>query len=624
MPYSPYNWDKVGIDVSKVRNNKAFCPKCHSARRNKSDRSLFVNLQTGVYKCFNTSCDFRGCVADKPQYQKKKDFTAPLPRLQKISDKMIKWFEDRKISNNTLLRMKITEGVEKFPNKDGVFESYICICFNYLRDEKLINIKFRTGDKKFRMVGGAELIPYNLDAAKDAKELLWVEGEIDCLSCIESNYHTVVSVPNGAAGSDAKLEYIDNCWQEIEHIERHIICVDNDEAGLKLKNALTYRLGAEKCWFVKYPTDELVIDKDGNMRSCKDMNEVLEHFGKQKVLELIANSEQPPLTGVYYAADVAESIFDIYANGRIVGETTHYPEMDKIFKWKRKDINLIIGHGNYGKTQFWVHMMLIKSMYDGWRWGIFCPENYPATDFYIDVIEMYVGKHIDDRMGNKMTVDELAEALEFFNDHFIYVYPDEAHDLETIHTIFRSLILRHGIDGFLIDPWNQLDHIIDNREDLYLSKALKEIKRFALINDVSYNIIAHPKTITPNKDNQLPEVQVFHVAGGVMWNNKIDNIIAIERPNWYSDKTSGLTRAKTHKIKRRRTGGSLGEADFNYLFSSSRYAECPNDMVICDPKRSDQYKKGKKIQPPPYSQPKMYQDYTEPTGYDETSNEPPF
>lgn len=619
MPYSPYNWDKVGIDVSKVRNNKAFCPKCHHTRKNKTDRSLYVNLQTGVYRCFNTSCSFRGCISDKPQYQRRKDFTEPLPRLQTVSDKVVKWFENRGISNYTLLRLKVTESVENFAE-----EKLNSICFNYYRDGKLINIKFRSPKKQFKMVAGAELIPYNIDAAKDEKTLVWVEGEIDCLTCIECGVYNTVSVPNGAASSDAKLEYIDNCWQDIEHIEKHIICVDADEAGLKLKNALTYRLGAEKCWFVKYPTDELVIDKDGNMRSCKDMNEVLVHFGKQKVLDLIETAEQPPLTGVYYASDVAEQIFDIYANGRIVGESTHYPELDKIFKWKRKDINLIIGHGNYGKTQFWVHLMLIKSMYDGWRWGIFCPENYPATDFYIDIIEMYIGKHIDDRMGNKMTVDELAEGIEFFNDHFIYVYPDEAHDLDTIHTIFRSLILRHGIDGFLVDPWNQLDHIIDNREDLYLSKALKEIKRFALINDVSYNIIAHPKTISPNKDNQLPEIQVFHIAGGVMWNNKCDQIISVERPEWYSNKASGLTRIKTHKVKRRRTGGTIGETDFNYLFTSSRYAEIPNQKVVCDPKRAAEYKKNKNIQPDEYTAPKLYNSiYDEPT-FDENSEEPPF
>lgn len=586
MAYSPYNWDKVGIDIQKVQNNKTFCPKCRDMRKNKRDKSLYVNLQTGVYKCFYSSCDFKGCVADKPQYQKRKDFSIPPPRLQKVSDEVVEWFEARGISNNTLLRMKITESVENFAG-----EKKKAVCYNYFRDEQLVNIKFRTKEKQFKMIANAELIPYNIDASKGETDLIWVEGENDCLAVIESGIYNVVSVPNGAAGDSAKLEFIDNSWQDIEHIERHIIAVDDDPAGRKLKDALVFRFGAEKCWFVKYPENLVIEDKEG-MRTCKDLNEVLVIFGKDMVREILHSAEQPPITGVYYAIDIAEEINEIYNNGRVIGETTHFPEFDKIFKWKRKDLNLIFGHGNFGKTQMWVHMMLIKSLYDGWKWAIFCPENYPATDFYIDVIEMYVGKHIDERMGNKMSIDELDDAIKFFNDHFIYVYPDEAHDLDTIHTIFRSLILRHGIDGFLIDPWNQLDHIIDSREDLYLSKALKEIKKFALVNDVSYNIIAHPKGMLPNKDNELPEVMVWHIAGGPMWNNKMDNILSVERPAFYTDKTSGWTRVKTHKIKRRRTGGSIGECDFDYILKESRYCERISNITACDRSRANRIKQG--------------------------------
>jgi len=168
-----FNWEKAGIDISKVRGGKAFCPKCHDTRKDKRDRSLSVNLQNGVYNCHYHGCDFKGSVAERQKIMKK-DFTPPVPRPQKVSDKVLRWFEDvRGISNNTLLRMKITENEEWF--SDG---KQMAICFNYFRDEKLVNIKFRTADKKFKMSAGAELIPYNLDAAKDEKELYWVEGEI--------------------------------------------------------------------------------------------------------------------------------------------------------------------------------------------------------------------------------------------------------------------------------------------------------------------------------------------------------------------------------------------------------------------------------------------------------------
>ena len=341
--------------------------KCHDRRTDKKDRSLSVNLKNGVYNCHYHGCEFSGCVADRPQKIMKKDFTPPVPRPQKVSDKVLRWFEDvRGISNNTLLRMKITENEEWF--SDG---KQMAICFNYFRDEKLVNIKFRTADKKFKMSAGAELIPYNLNAAKGEKELYWVEGEIDLLTCIECGIYNVVSVPNGASGGEgAKLEYIDNSWREIQHIEKHIICVDNDEAGKKLRDALSFRLGAEKCWYITYP-DEAVVNDKGEVRTCKDLNEVLVNFNKDKVREVVATLEQPKIAGVHYVEDIADDIFDVYANGRIVGETTHLPEFDKIFKWKKGDINLVFGHGNFGKTQFWIHLMVIKSIYDGWRWAIF-------------------------------------------------------------------------------------------------------------------------------------------------------------------------------------------------------------------------------------------------------------
>jgi twinkle protein len=182
-----FNWEKAGIDITNVRGGKAFCPKCHDTRKDKRDRSLSVNLQNGVYNCHYHGCEFKGSVMERPQKIIKKDFTPPVPRPQKVSDKMLKWFEDvRKISNNTLLRMKITESEEWFGEK------MTAICFNYFKDDKLVNIKFRTGDKRFKMSAGAELIPYNLDAAKGEKELLWVEGEIDLLTCIECGIYNVV------------------------------------------------------------------------------------------------------------------------------------------------------------------------------------------------------------------------------------------------------------------------------------------------------------------------------------------------------------------------------------------------------------------------------------------------
>src|SRR6478736_4395085 len=197
------NWDKYGIDISKARGGKTICPNCSHTRRHKTDPCLSVDLKTGLFNCHN-GCGFKGSAAmfEKP----KKEFTKPLQRLEKLSPKLLKWFEERKISNNTLLRFGVTESKEWMPQ----FEKKTpVICFNYMRGEEVVNIKFRGALKSFKMEKGAELIFYNF-----------------------------VSVPNGANKGSQQLEYLDNCWQYFEKMEKIFVAVDSDEAGESLKEEL--------------------------------------------------------------------------------------------------------------------------------------------------------------------------------------------------------------------------------------------------------------------------------------------------------------------------------------------------------------------------------------------------
>ena len=69
------------------------------------------------------------------------------------------------------------------------------IQFPYMRDGELVNIKYRSQGKAFRMVSGAEKILYNLDNAGPDKVIV-CEGEMDVLSLHEAGIRGSVSVPN--------------------------------------------------------------------------------------------------------------------------------------------------------------------------------------------------------------------------------------------------------------------------------------------------------------------------------------------------------------------------------------------------------------------------------------------
>ena len=580
---------------------KTTCPQCSESRRNKKDTSLSVNITEGTYNCHH--CGWKGGVKHFQTQERKKKFEKPDQAMLKsisLNEKIVAYAQGRGISESTLKRFMIHAKEEWMPQTQ---KKERCIVFPYIRGGELINAKFRDGAKNFRLCKDAELVFFGMQTLEGKHCAIITEGEWDALAAYEAGFGqdyeavadkdgvvvehdlgrwAVLSVPNGASKGSQKLEYLDNCSDWLSSIDEFVIATDGDEAGNSLKEELVRRLGVEKCRVVQYPSDAVVSQLDGSKRACKDFNEVLLHFGKDYLISLVNHSDALPVDGITYLGDIFPSMLENFRSGVKLAPTTRFGDFDEYFRWKKGDINVVIGYGNHGKTTFWLQMMLTKSIYDGWKWAIFSPENYPANDFYDDLVEMYAGKWID-----KMTEEEYVLACGFINDHIFYVYPENEHDLESIHEKFRYLILKKGCDGVMIDPFNQLDKTQKayERDDQYISNIFKDIKRFALLNAVSYNIIMHPKNPTYNSDKSLPVVDMYDIAGGAMTGNKADQIISYYRPNFHLDKNDPSVQVYIQKLKRKRTGGKLGQFDIRLNWSTKRYSDM-FDHTYCDPERA--------------------------------------
>jgi twinkle protein len=587
----------LGIKLNGRGNSqKVRCPQCSDGRKNKSDKPLSVNLTTGEYNCHN--CSWKGNVRT---FLPKREFKAyqkpPQHLIQNINlkEQIIGWFKQRGISHETLNKFMIFAKNEWMPQTQ---KEESCIGFPYMRDGQIVNVKFRDGAKNFKMVKDAELIFYNLSSIGDKKHCIITEGEIDCMAVYEAGVGcepksnddgvldneelskwAIVSVPNGASNGSQKLEYLDNCAEWFIGLHEIIIATDGDKAGEALQQELIRRLGVERCKTISYPIEECVPLKEGGKRRCKDLNEVLLYLGKEVVLNVLNGSEHIPVEGVYEIDDIFASMLENFKKGVQLAPTTRFPETDDYWRWKKGDVALFTGYANWGKTFYVIQMMLTKSIWDGWKWGVFCPENYPANDFYDDIVEMYVGKWLKD-----MTEDEYTEACQFIGRHIFYVYPEDSHDIHSIHEKFRYLVLKKGIDGVLVDPFNQLDHNQKGyqREDIYLSEILKDIKRFALLNAISYNIVAHPKNPHYQEGKVLPVVDMYDIHGGSMFGNKVDLLISYHRPRFHEDKNSPQVEIYVQKVKRKRTGGKLGSFPLTLDWKKKRYMQ-EDGYVPCDP-----------------------------------------
>lgn len=144
--------------------------------------------------------------------------------------------------------------------------------------------------------------------------------------------------------------------------------------------------------------------------------------------------------------------------------------------------------------------------------------------------------------------------------------------------------MKKGVDGVLVDPFNQLDHNQKayQREDQYLSDVLKDIKRFALLNKVVYNIVAHPKNPRYEEGRVLPVVDSYDIHGGAMFANKVDLLVSYHRPRFHEDKNSTEVEIYVQKVKRKRTGGKLGNFPLHLNWAKKRYVESDGN-IPCDP-----------------------------------------
>lgn len=155
---------------------KLRCPKCDSVRSDKKDKSLVVYHKDGICKCFYCNAlSFRD--SQKNERETKVNYTLPSQEWRnytKLSDKLVKWFENRGIKQYVLNDFCISEEVMYQPQLKKPVNNVV---FNYFEGELLVNKKYRSGDKKFTQSKNGKPILYNINSVIGCEEVYICEGE---------------------------------------------------------------------------------------------------------------------------------------------------------------------------------------------------------------------------------------------------------------------------------------------------------------------------------------------------------------------------------------------------------------------------------------------------------------
>ena len=543
---------KYGIEIPNGRTTgQAYttCPKCSQDRKKKNIKCLGVQLDDKVWHC--NHCGWKGHLKSI----EKKIYVKPIwTNNTNLSDKVVKWFNDRGISQQTLIETKIGEGEEWMPQTQKKENT---IQFNYFKDGELVNTKYRTGRKDFKLFKDAELIFYNLDCVKNSDSIYIVEGEIDALSFIESGIKNVISVPNGANKNTNNLQYLDNCIDYFDNIKEIYLATDSDIAGRNLQEELANRFGKERCFKIDF-------------KDCKDANEYLLKYGKIDLIDRVKNKISFPLEGIFTISDISDEIDDMYENGLERGKTIGLPKTDKCVSFVKGYLSIITGIPSHGKSEYLDFLLLRLNMIHKWKGAFFSPENRPLKLHFSKMSEKLIGKSWDGY--GRISVMEKDASKDYFNEKVWFIKPNKNFTLTSILEKVNQLVVRNGIDYFVIDAWNKLEHKYSESETKYIGESLDEISNFCETKNVHCFLIAHPTKIKKDKNTGIYEVPaLYDIAGSSNFYNKADVGICV-----YRDFDKKETNVYFQKVKFKHWGEG-GCVTYKYDIPSGRYYE--DDMI---------------------------------------------
>ncbi|GFP95926.1 twinkle homolog protein chloroplastic/mitochondrial [Phtheirospermum japonicum] len=569
--------------------NALLCPSCKGGDSGEKSLSLNISPSGGqaAWTCFRAKCGWRGATrafADVTSTYAKMNSVAKVKQpirtiteeslsLEPLCNELLAYFAERMISGETLRRNSVMQ------KRTG---DQIAIAFTYRRKGDLVSCKYRDISKKFWQEANTEKIFYGLDDIKEGSDIIIVEGEMDKLAMEEAGFKNCVSVPDGAPPKvsnkalpseeeDTKYQYLWNCKEYTEKASRIILATDGDAPGQALAEELARRLGRERCWRVKWPNKN-------DTESFKDANEVLMYMGPDALRNVIETAELYPIRGLFNFKDYYGEIDDYYHQslGFELGVSTGWSALNDLYNVVPGELTIVTGVPNSGKSE-WIDALLCNLNHSaGWKFALCSMENR-VREHARKLLEKHIKKpFFDVRYGEyveRMSAEDLEQGKKWLSDSFALIRceNDCLPSINWVLDLARIAVLRHGVRGLVIDPYNELDHQrpSNQTETEYVSQMLTKIKRFAQHHSCHVWFVAHPRQLH-NWIGGPPNM--YDISGSAHFINKCDNGIVIHRNRDPEAGPIDIVQVCVRKV-RNKVIGTIGDAYLSYNRVTGEYMD---------------------------------------------------
>ena len=405
------------------------------------------------------------------------------------------------------------------------------IVFNYYDlNDVLSVVKYRpshkvekgSGENKMWAQQGADTMPllFCANKANYAQPLLITEGEMDTLAAFTAGYQNAVSVPFGSMN----YTWVEQNWDFLERFNMIIICSDNDEPGVKMRNELMSRLGTWRTKYVEIP-QTMINAKTGNEVRVKDLNEVLYFGGKEATMRLIMDAKEAPLTTMTDISDIEEIDLD-----SIDGVETGLSALDAvIMRLFNGTLTVLSGTPGAGKSSLTTQLM-VSAIENGKSCWLYSAELPPF------MVKSWFDHILAGRRGVESKVSASGadyytvkpEYKQEINDYYRgkwFLYDGESNKLDDLLASMENAVRRKGVSLLIADNLMTID--LGSNENNALQKqteAITKLTAFAVKFNVPIVLVCHPRKLMAGE-----EIGLNSVSGSQNIVNLTSTFISIKR-----------------------------------------------------------------------------------------------
>ena len=501
-----------------------YCPYCHGGDNGHDKETFSVNLESGVFKCFRSTCDRHGHFVELAR-----DMNFPLdfgyaPRKYKkleqkeikVRDEAVEYMASRGLSEEVTRRYSITvrsdmKNVLVFPFYD---EYGVMVSAKYRKTDFDKN---RDKNKEW-FEKNTKPVLFGMKQCKDFTRLIITEGQLDSLTVSDCGISNAVSVPTGASG----FTWIDNCFDWVHKFEELIIFGDCEKDKITLVDGISQR----------FPDKKIKVVRREDYLGEKDANDILRKYGKDAVIKCVENAAIKPVTAVKKLSDVRKVDLE-----KLEHIKTGIWDVDKAIRGLYfGQVALLTGKRGEGKSTL-ASQICANALEQGYSIFAYSGE-LPDYHFknWIDLQlagTQRIKKYTNDYGEESYYLDDDTVArINAWYDERAYIFDNSAVDIEvpandntgnkiTLLGAIEQAVCRYGIKFVLIDNlMTALD--VEPDSNLYQSQScfIKKVKRLATRLEIAVLIVAHPR-----KESDGKELDSDSVSGSSDITNAVDIVM---------------------------------------------------------------------------------------------------